>query len=129
MGACLLTHVDWLVKTQAMEVVYIVIILLVGILVYLAKNKTKAGMTPFLDGSRQQLTLIDKMELSHDVRRFRLGLPSENHILGLPPGKHLQVFAPGPIVGCVPGEWNGKTDAEADTTEISRKYTPTTCDH
>jgi len=111
-----------------MELVYIVVVILLAAVAYFYKTKTKPGMTPFLDGSRQQLTLIDKMEISHDVRRFRLGLPSDHHVLGLSPGKHITVFAPN-AKGAVKGEWNGKEDHEADSDEVTRKYTPTTCDH
>lgn len=37
--------------------------------------------------------LISKQILSHDVRLFRFELPSKDHILGLPVGKHLFVSA------------------------------------
>merc|ERR1719231_1651314 len=78
-------------------------------------------------GVRHNFTLIDKMNVSHDVRKFRLALPNKSMVLGLPPGKHLQVFAPN-VVGSVPGEWNGRPDKEAGVDEIMRKYTPTTSD-
>ncbi|KAL9234656.1 hypothetical protein vseg_009504 [Gypsophila vaccaria] len=37
--------------------------------------------------------LIEKVSLSHDVRRFRFGLPSKDQVLGLPCGKHIFVCA------------------------------------
>ncbi|KAH7296828.1 hypothetical protein KP509_26G040600 [Ceratopteris richardii] len=37
--------------------------------------------------------LIDKKVLSHDVRLFRFELPSKEHILGLPVGKHIFLSA------------------------------------
>ncbi|KNA12873.1 hypothetical protein SOVF_121130 [Spinacia oleracea] len=37
--------------------------------------------------------LIEKVSLSHDVRRFRFGLPSEDQVLGLPVGKHIFLCA------------------------------------
>lgn len=111
-----------------MEVITIALVALVALVVYMIYNQRKPGLTPFLDGSRQTVTLIDKMEISHDVRRFRLGLPSSTMMLGLPPGKHIQVFAPA-ATGAVAGQWNGKEDHEATSTEVVRKYTPTTCDH
>jgi cytochrome-b5 reductase len=37
------------------------------------------------------LPLIEKEILSHDTRRFRFGLPSEKHILGLPTGQHISL--------------------------------------
>uniref|UniRef100_A0A336K110 NADH-cytochrome b5 reductase n=1 Tax=Culicoides sonorensis TaxID=179676 RepID=A0A336K110_CULSO len=39
------------------------------------------------------LPLIEKEEISHDTRRFRFGLPSEKHVLGLPVGQHIQLSA------------------------------------
>ena len=37
------------------------------------------------------LVLIDKVELSHDTRRFRFALPSSSHVLGLPTGQHISL--------------------------------------
>jgi cytochrome-b5 reductase len=37
------------------------------------------------------LPLLEKEELSHDTRRFRFGLPSKRHILGLPVGQHISL--------------------------------------
>lgn len=37
------------------------------------------------------LPLIEKEEISHDTRKFRFALPSENHILGLPVGQHVHL--------------------------------------
>lgn len=39
------------------------------------------------------LPLIEKEEISHDTRRFRFGLPSSEHILGLPIGQHIHLIA------------------------------------
>ncbi|MBA0731109.1 hypothetical protein Golax_022530 [Gossypium laxum] len=37
--------------------------------------------------------LVDKTSISHDVRRFRFALPSEDQVLGLPVGKHIFLCA------------------------------------
>jgi cytochrome-b5 reductase len=37
------------------------------------------------------LPLVEKEVLSHDTRRFRFGLPSERHVLGLPVGQHISL--------------------------------------
>lgn len=37
--------------------------------------------------------MIEKAEISHDTRRFRFGLPSNNHVLGLPIGQHINLIA------------------------------------
>ncbi|CAM9114450.1 unnamed protein product, partial [Lampetra planeri] len=39
------------------------------------------------------LKLIDKQEISHDTKRFRFGLPSDAHVLGLPVGQHVYLSA------------------------------------
>ncbi|XP_055365750.1 NADH-cytochrome b5 reductase 2 isoform X2 [Betta splendens] len=39
------------------------------------------------------LLLIEKQEISHDTKKFRFGLPSESHILGLPVGQHVYLSA------------------------------------
>lgn len=39
------------------------------------------------------LPLIEKEEISHDTRRFRFGLPTPEHVLGLPVGQHIHLIA------------------------------------
>lgn len=39
----------------------------------------------------QEFKLIEKEDISHDVRRFRFELPSANHIIGLPIGQHISL--------------------------------------
>ncbi|KAL4004144.1 ubiquitin-conjugating enzyme E2 D [Sarotherodon galilaeus] len=39
------------------------------------------------------LPLIRKEEISHDTKKFRFGLPSGSHILGLPVGQHVYLSA------------------------------------
>jgi len=81
----------------------------------------------FLNKERQKLKLVAKTALSHDTFRFRFALPSPKMVLGLPVGKHFKVFAPN-APGVVPGQWNGRDDAEASASEINRSYTPTSSD-
>lgn len=42
---------------------------------------------------KYSLQLIDKQEISHDTKKFRFGLPSAAHILGLPVGQHVYLSA------------------------------------
>ena len=72
-----------------------------------------------LRGSSYQIMfkLIDKKYVSLNVRRFRFELPSNDHVLGLPVGKHITVSAE------VPNPTTGK-----DPKWISRQYTPITSD-
>ena len=47
-----------------------------------------------LPGSGRPLCrLIEKQELSHNVRRFRFGLQTPQHRFGLPVGKHVFLYA------------------------------------
>lgn len=39
------------------------------------------------------LPLVEKEEISHDTRKYRFGLPSSEHILGLPVGQHIHLSA------------------------------------
>uniref|UniRef100_A0A8C5E7Z1 NADH-cytochrome b5 reductase n=1 Tax=Gouania willdenowi TaxID=441366 RepID=A0A8C5E7Z1_GOUWI len=42
---------------------------------------------------KYSLPLIHKTEISHDTKKFRFGLPSGTHILGLPVGQHVYLTA------------------------------------
>lgn len=42
---------------------------------------------------KYSLPLIQKDIISHDTRKFRFGLPTPNHILGLPIGQHVHLTA------------------------------------
>jgi cytochrome-b5 reductase len=71
------------------------------------KKKLTALVDPEL---KVPLPLIEKKIVSHDTRIFRLGLPSSEHVLGLPIGQHIYLTA----------HIDGKT--------IIRPYTPISCD-
>ena len=70
------------------------------------------GFVVTLTNPRQKVRvpLVHRQQLSHDSFRFRFGLPSARHVLGLPVGKHVMLYA---TVG-------GKMCARA--------YTPSTLD-
>lgn len=55
--------------------------------------------------------LIETESISHDVKRFRFGLQSTKHIIGLPIGQHISLKY---------------TDSEGK--DVQRSYTPTTSD-
>ena len=73
---------------------------------------SKDGGIPTLVNPRQKVRvpLVGKFPISHDTYRFRFGLPSERHFLGLPVGKHIVVYA---VIG---------------EKLCARSYTPTTLD-
>nr|XP_017498140.2 NADH-cytochrome b5 reductase 2 [Manis javanica]XP_017498141.2 NADH-cytochrome b5 reductase 2 [Manis javanica]XP_036882249.1 NADH-cytochrome b5 reductase 2 [Manis javanica] len=43
--------------------------------------------------TKYSLPLIEKEHISHNTRRFRFGLPSPDHILGLPVGNYVHLLA------------------------------------
>lgn len=58
------------------------------------KNKKQSKLHTLIDpNEKYMLPLIEKEEISHDTRRFRFGLPSDKHILGLPVGQHIHLIA------------------------------------
>lgn len=57
------------------------------------KKKRKLPVTLQDPAVKYPLRLIDKQEISHDTKKFRFGLPSESHILGLPVGQHVYLSA------------------------------------
>lgn len=42
---------------------------------------------------KYKLPLIEKTIISHDTRNYRFGLPSKEHVLGLPVGQHIHISA------------------------------------
>ncbi|XP_023180204.1 NADH-cytochrome b5 reductase 3 isoform X3 [Drosophila hydei] len=56
-------------------------------------NRTARLRTLVDPNDKYQLPLIEKEVLSADTRRFRFGLPSKQHILGLPVGQHIHLIA------------------------------------
>uniref|UniRef100_A0A8C3NSK2 NADH-cytochrome b5 reductase n=1 Tax=Cyanoderma ruficeps TaxID=181631 RepID=A0A8C3NSK2_9PASS len=43
--------------------------------------------------AKYPLRLLDKEEINHDTKKFRFGLPSTSHVLGLPVGQHVYLSA------------------------------------
>ncbi|XP_055316933.1 NADH-cytochrome b5 reductase 2 isoform X2 [Sitodiplosis mosellana] len=63
---------------------------------YFSKSKDgkKKKLTTLLGPTQKvMLPLIEKEEISHDTKRFRFGLPSSEHVLGLPIGQHIHLIA------------------------------------
>lgn len=56
----------------------------------LSKKGNPVALNP---KERIPFTLIEREELSYDVRRLRFALQSPNHVLGLPVGKHILLSA------------------------------------
>lgn len=71
------------------------------------KSKNVALVDPLV---KYPFKLAYKEELTHDTRRYRFALPSQEHCLGLPIGQHIYLSA----------KINGDL--------VVRPYTPTTSD-
>ncbi|KAK6472586.1 NADH-cytochrome b5 reductase 2 [Huso huso] len=57
-------------------------------------QKIKKSPTTLQDSStKYALPLIERKDISHDTKKFRFGLPSSKHILGLPIGQHVYLSA------------------------------------
>eukprot|EP00462_Mataza_sp_D1_P021907 CAMPEP_0175143292 /NCGR_PEP_ID=MMETSP0087-20121206/13342_1 /TAXON_ID=136419 /ORGANISM="Unknown Unknown, Strain D1" /LENGTH=290 /DNA_ID=CAMNT_0016427327 /DNA_START=29 /DNA_END=901 /DNA_ORIENTATION=- len=85
----------------------VVLALLAVVGVNFKRNKKKK----FLDPQKKlSVELIEKEDISHDVRRFRFALPDPNSVLGLPVGKYIII------------------SATIDGKPVSRSYTPVSSD-
>lgn len=95
-----------------MNLVYVIAGLVIVLLAYFVK-KRKAKV--FLRGGNQwqEVTLIDKKQISHDTKIFTFGLPDPTLPLGLPLGSHI-IFRAHII-----------SKAKPQGEEVTRKYTPT----
>lgn len=80
-------------------------------------------MTLLDDAIKYPLTLVSKVEVSHDTRKFRFALPSPNHILGLPVGQHVYLSAK---VRCHTIEY--LFSYQIDDKLVVRPYTPISSD-
>ncbi|XP_056591235.1 NADH-cytochrome b5 reductase 3 [Triplophysa dalaica] len=80
--------------TTAAVTVGVVVISTAGVLGYLyLSRKRKPKITLVNPSEKYQLRLIDKEIVSRDTRKFRFALPSPEHVLGLPVGKHVYLSA------------------------------------
>ncbi|XP_019116924.2 NADH-cytochrome b5 reductase 2-like [Larimichthys crocea] len=78
-------------QNMMIPVVVAVAVVVVSVLFFLQKKKLPVTLQ---DSSvKYPLPLIEKQEISHDTKKFRFGLPSAGHILGLPIGQHVYLSA------------------------------------
>eukprot|EP01040_Poterioochromonas_malhamensis_P019000 gene19000-22336_t len=79
--------------TATIVAIVVMAVGLLFILFGLRKNKDenakKSNPIALDKDTYQPFPLIDIKEISHDVKRFRFGLPSPQHRLGLPIGQHI----------------------------------------
>ncbi|KAM4553232.1 NADH-cytochrome b5 reductase 2 [Fundulus diaphanus] len=82
-----------LVISVVVAVFVVVATLLYFLLGYSTGGKRKGPVTLEDPTIKYPLPLISKQEISHDTKKFRFGLPSKSHILGLPVGQHVYLSA------------------------------------
>jgi len=73
-----------------------IVVIGVAFKIYKSWSEKKKKSTPILlvdPVVKYSLPLIQKDIISHDTRRFRFGLPTPNHVLGLPIGQHVHLTA------------------------------------
>ncbi|XP_014250463.1 NADH-cytochrome b5 reductase 1 isoform X3 [Cimex lectularius] len=80
------------------------------VITYVFKKRKTHKRTLVDPTAKVSLQLIDKKSISHDTKRFRFQLPSNNHILGLPVGQHIFLTA------------------QIDGEPVIRSYTPVSSD-
>ncbi|CAN9498643.1 unnamed protein product [Ophioblennius macclurei] len=69
------------------------VVLVTVLLLCLREKKEKKKVTLLDANAKYPLPLIHKQEISHDTKKFRFGLPSGTHVLGLPVGQHVYLSA------------------------------------
>ncbi|XP_022053039.1 NADH-cytochrome b5 reductase 2 [Acanthochromis polyacanthus] len=77
-------------------VILVLVSLIIATILYLflgSEKKKKLPVTLQDPTVKYPLPLIHKQEISHDTKKFRFGLLSGNHILGLPVGQHVYLSA------------------------------------
>ncbi|EYC35686.1 hypothetical protein Y032_0999g3344 [Ancylostoma ceylanicum] len=57
------------------------------------RNSKKNPVTLVDNATKYALPLAEKIEITHNTRKFRFRLPSESHVLGLPAGQHVYLSA------------------------------------
>eukprot|EP00397_Hematodinium_sp_SG-2012_P043422 GEMP01048263.1.p1 GENE.GEMP01048263.1~~GEMP01048263.1.p1 ORF type:complete len:357 (+),score=52.22 GEMP01048263.1:123-1193(+) len=98
---------------------------------WIRKKSRKVTPKTFLDGanSKKSAPILEIENVSHDTKRFRIGLPTPDMKLGLPTGKHIIMPCPNPTKSRMEKVWNGVDDTkEGDSEVVERKYTPVTND-
>lgn len=80
----------------ALAAIGTIVVIGVAFRIYKSWNEKKKKSAPILlvdSVVKYSLPLIQKDIISHDTRKFRFGLPTPNHVLGLPIGQHVHLTA------------------------------------
>lgn len=97
--------VDSLDQNLPVVVAGIIVLFTVLSLIYFkVLKKDKHALHP---DEWKEFKLVNIEQLSHDVKKFRFALPSNDHVLGLPIGQHISLKY-----------------VDTDGNEVQRSYTP-----
>ncbi|XP_074129376.1 NADH-cytochrome b5 reductase 2 isoform X1 [Sminthopsis crassicaudata] len=86
-------------SSSGLDASLLIAVLLVGASILLLSLRNmgspkKKDLVTLLDpNTKYSLPLIEKQEISHDTKMFRFGLPTSDHVLGLPIGQHVYLSA------------------------------------
>lgn len=95
---------------QTLAICGILLLVTIVLLSFLGASKKQAPIALNKD-EYIPFPLIDVLDISHDVKRFRFGLQSPKHKLGLPIGQHISLKY-----------------VDEQGNEVQRSYTPTSSD-
>ncbi|XP_068169433.1 NADH-cytochrome b5 reductase 2 [Antennarius striatus] len=84
---------SWMIPVVVAVSVLVVTVLYILVGGPAGEKKKKLPVTLQDTTVKYSLPLIHKQEISHDTKKFRFGLPSAKHILGLPVGQHVYLSA------------------------------------
>nr|ACO09665.1 NADH-cytochrome b5 reductase [Osmerus mordax] len=76
-------------------VVGVSVVVLTGLYFLFTGRPTKKQLPQTLQDPtvKYSLLLVEKEDIGHDTKRFRFGLPTPSHVLGLPVGQHVYLSA------------------------------------
>ncbi|KJH45980.1 oxidoreductase, FAD-binding protein [Dictyocaulus viviparus] len=112
----------------------VIVISTIAIYLFLKKrcnllyNMRKHPITLVNENDKYSLPLVEKIEVTHDTRKFRFRLPSDDHVLGLPIGQHVYLSAKLFYLKDWVSFWSELLKLQVDGKLVVRPYTPISSD-
>ncbi|XP_012581193.1 PREDICTED: NADH-cytochrome b5 reductase 2 isoform X2 [Condylura cristata] len=96
-SVCLVAGLGMDVQSPRQDPSLLLAITIIGVtalLLALKNMNSKKQLVTLRDpNTKYPLPLIEKEQINHNTRRFRFGLPSPDHVLGLPVGNYVRLLA------------------------------------